>query len=199
MLVTEDDSLASLARSLRDHGASRSDLARHTAAGSFRLAEYEHLGFNYRMTDLQGAVGSAQMGRLEWILQQRAHQAALYTEALANLEWLRVPDVPDGEAHGWQAFVSLYAPTESKLADLPAIRDGRERLMAALEREGISTRPGTHAPVAATVYRDRFGVRAEDYPRALIAESASLALPLYAGLSDDQLERVIEAVLRLGP
>jgi dTDP-4-amino-4,6-dideoxygalactose transaminase len=199
MLVTGDGELAALARSLRDHGASRSDHARHTQPGSFRLADYENLGFNYRMTDIQGALGSVQMDRADWILGERARQAAFYREALGDLEWLRLPSVSTGEVHGWQAFVCLYAPLEPALRRIDELGGRRDRLMTALEAEGIATRPGTHAPVESALYRKRFGFTAADFPAAALAARVSLALPLYAGLGDDDLERVAEAIRRLGP
>jgi dTDP-4-amino-4,6-dideoxygalactose transaminase len=199
MIVTKDERLAALTRSLRDHGASRSDHARHTEPGSFRLADYENLGFNYRMTDFQGAIGSVQMDRANWILAERARQASVYAEALSDLDWLRVPKVPADEVHGWQAFVCLYAPEEPVEANLERLHADRQALMLRLEGEGIATRPGTHAPVETMLYRERFGVRGEQFPRARIAERLSLALPLYAGLTDGELHHVIEALRRLGP
>ncbi len=199
MLVTDNEEVASLARSLRDHGASRSDHARHAAPGAFRLADYERLGFNYRMTDLQGALGSVQMDRAEWILRDRAEQAAFYDQALGDLEWLRPPRVPDGETHGWQAYVCTYAPREPTPGNAAGLRADRDRLMAALERDGIATRPGTHAPVETPLYRERYGLRQGQFPGALMAESLSLALPLFAGLSEPERERVAEGVHRLGP
>lgn len=199
MITTDDASLAELARSLRDHGASISDHARHNAKGSFRLADYEHLGFNYRMTDIQGALGSVQMDRADWILGERARQAAFYDQALADLPWLRTPKVPDGVTHGWQAYVCLYAPEEPSLANVRRLGEARNVLMAALEEDGIATRPGTHAPVLTGLYRDRYGLGEEDFPGAVMAEALSLALPLYAGLGDEALARVADALHRLGP
>lgn len=73
MVTTGRDDLAELARSLRDHVASRSDHARHGEAGGFLLSEYRHLGFNFRLTDIQGALGCAQLNRLDAILQARRY------------------------------------------------------------------------------------------------------------------------------
>src|SRR3712207_9110709 len=103
MLATNDAEIAALARTLRDHGGSRSDLERHSQRGSFMLADYDELGFNYRMTDIQGALGVAQMDRAEWMLAERARVAGSYSAALADLDWLRTPAVPAGEDHGWQS------------------------------------------------------------------------------------------------
>jgi perosamine synthetase len=199
MLITADAALAARARSLRDCGASRSNRERHTSAGAFRLAEYDTLGFNYRMTDLQGALGSAQMDRVEWLLSERARQAAFYDDALGDLEWLRTPTVGEGETHGWQAYVCLYCTEEPTASNIEAMGAGRDRLMDALEQEGVATRPGTHAPVATTFYRERYDFGAHQFPRAEIAGHLSIALPLFAGLDDDDLERVAETVRRLGP
>jgi dTDP-4-amino-4,6-dideoxygalactose transaminase len=194
MLVTGDAQLAALARTLRDHGASRTDLERHGAPEAFRLAEYAHLGFNYRMTDIQGALGSVQMDRAAWILGERARLAARYTEALADLGWLRTPRVPDGEDHGWQAYVCLYAPEEPTPANAAALGERRDALMAELEREGIATRPGTHAPVETALYRERHGLREGQFPAAHLAERLTLALPLFAGMTDADQDRVVEAL-----
>jgi dTDP-4-amino-4,6-dideoxygalactose transaminase len=198
MLATNDAELAKLARTLRDHGASRSDLERHTQRGSFRLADYDHLGFNYRMTDIQGALGAVQMERAEWILGERARQAARYDEALAGLDWLRLPRVPDGEDHGWQAYVCVYAPDEPSVANAGALRERRDTLMADLEDEGIATRPGTHAPVETGLYATRYGLRPGQFPAAHLAERLTLALPLYAGMTGDEQQRVIDALRRHG-
>ncbi|MGH2874002.1 MAG: DegT/DnrJ/EryC1/StrS family aminotransferase [Solirubrobacteraceae bacterium] len=199
MVVTDDGKLAGLARSLRDHGASRSDRERHLTPGGFRLAEFNQLGFNYRMTDLQGALGAAQMDRLEWILAERSRQAAFYQTALRDLEWLRLPQAPAGETHGWQSFVCLYAPEQPTPTNVVALGERRDRMMAALEEEGIATRPGTHSPPHSGFYRERYGITADRFPRARIAERLSIALPLFAGLTEPELERVADAVRRLGP
>src|SRR5262249_50472163 len=112
MLTTGKAEVDALARSLRDHGATKYDLDRHRAPGAFHLAEYPHLGFNFRMTDIQGALGCAQLDRAEWILRRRAELAAVYDESLAAHPALRIPVVPEGRVHGYQAYVCLYAPQD---------------------------------------------------------------------------------------
>jgi perosamine synthetase len=199
MLVTASAELARLARTLRDNGASRSDHQRHVAPGAFRLAEFAQLGFNYRMTDLQGALGCAQMARIEWILAERARQAAFYERALGELPWLRTPQPSPGHVHAWQAYVCLYAPVEPTLANLRDLHEGRDRLMAALEADGIATRPGTLSLADVALYRDRYRLEPADFPNAHFAERMSIALPLFAGIADHDLERVAESIRRLGP
>lgn len=103
MVTTGSGELAALCRSLRDHGASRSDHQRHSSEGAFLLSEYRHLGYNYRLTDIQAALGCAQLERAEWILGERRRVAAGYDEALAEVEWLAPPVIPEGHVHGYQA------------------------------------------------------------------------------------------------
>jgi perosamine synthetase len=198
MLTTGDAELAGLARTLRDHGASRSDYARHGARNSFLLADYEHLGFNFRMTDLQAAVGCVQMDRADFILGERARLAAGYRERLSDLDWLALPGAPEGETHGWQAYVCLFAPDEPRPDNVAALHDRRNALMGALEDEGIATRPGTHAPVETALYMTRYGFRVGQYENAHAAAQLSLALPLFPGMTDGDLDRVAEALRRHG-
>ena len=91
MLTTQSDSMDQLARSLRDHGASRTDLDRHTSKYGFLLAEYGLLGYNYRMTDFQAAIGSAQMDKARTILESRQQQARRYDQLLSSYDWILPP------------------------------------------------------------------------------------------------------------
>lgn len=199
MLTTDRDDLSVLARSLRDHGASKSDLQRHREPGAFLLSEYDRVGWNYRMTDIQGALGSAQMERLEEILDGRRRVAERYSEALADVEWLRTPTVPEGSRHGWQAYVCLYAPEEPELRRVDGLHTGRNELMDRLEREGIATRQGTHAAFLAGQFVRKYGLSPADFPSAYAADRLTLALPLYPQLTDEEQDRVVDALRRLGP
>jgi perosamine synthetase len=184
MITTQREDIDRLARSLRDHGASRSDLTRHEGRGAFLLAEYNHLGYNYRMTDLQGALGCAQMERAKWILAERARCARLYDEVLAEVNWLRTPEVPEGYVHGYQAYVCLFCPDEPSLYNVERLSRWRNELMLRLEAKGIATRQGTHAPVLVGYYAQKYGLHPEQFPRAYLADRLSLTLPLYAQMTD---------------
>jgi perosamine synthetase len=196
MLTTSDAERSSVARSLRDHGADRSDLERHHAQASFLLADYPRLGFNYRMTDIQAAIGCAQMDRAEWILDERRRVARRYDEALAGLDWLDIPLVPDGDVHGYQAYVCLYRPEEPTLRSSAALFERRNALMLTLEDRGVATRQGTHAPVTQMYYRERYGLSEESFPNAVIAERLTLTLPLFPGMTVDEQDFVIEELVR---
>jgi dTDP-4-amino-4,6-dideoxygalactose transaminase len=194
MLTTGSDELAELSRSLRDHGASRSDHARHVSSGSFLLSEYHHLGFNFRMTDMQGALGCVQMDRGQGVLDERTRRARVYDEQLAALGWLQPPAVPAGYEHGYQAYVCLFQPEKASLDNLVSLRTRRNQLMATLEDGGISTRQGTHAAALQGYYRDKYGLAEADFPNASLAEALTITLPLYAQMTDEEQASVVEAL-----
>ncbi|HEX8363135.1 MAG TPA: DegT/DnrJ/EryC1/StrS family aminotransferase [Longimicrobium sp.] len=192
MVTTADDRLALACRGLRDHGATRSDHQRHHGPAAFLLAEYPVVGFNYRMTDIQGALGSAQMDRADTILERRRAIAAAYDERLGGVEWLAAPVVPRGYTHGYQSYVTLFRPEEPTLRNVGALHDRRNALMMRLEGMGISTRQGTHAPVLLEVYREKYGLRPDCFPNAVLADRLSLTLPVAAQMTAADVDAVVE-------
>ena len=191
MVTTDRTDLDARCRSLRDHGASRSDLARHQNAAAFLLSDYDHVGYNYRMTDIQGAMGCAQMDRAPAILDGRGARARGYDEALAGVPWLTLPRVPEGYVHGYQAYVTLFRPETPTLQNAGALHERRNALMASLEAKGIATRQGSHAPVLQGFYARTYGLRPEQFPNACIADRLSLTLPLFPQMTDDEQAFVV--------
>jgi perosamine synthetase len=196
MITTDRDKLDEVTRSLRDHGASRSDLARHNGKEAFLLAEYNRLGYNYRLTDIQGALGCAQMERAEWILAQRRRCAAFYDEALREIEWLRLPITPGGLVHGYQSYVCWFQPETPTIENVTRLHQQRNELMLRLERLGIATRQGTHAPVIQGFYKEKYRLRPEQFLNAYLADRLSLALPLYPQMTESEQTEVIAEVKR---
>jgi dTDP-4-amino-4,6-dideoxygalactose transaminase len=200
MLTTQRDDLDELFRSLRDHGASRSDHDRHEQPGAFLLSEYRHLGFNYRLTDIQAALGVAQLERAEWILAERRRLAGRYDELLADVHWLRTPVVPPGHEHAYQAYAVLFSPEEPTPANVDGLHERRNELMQRLEAQGIATRQGTHAVVLQRYYVERYGLRPkEQFFNAYAADRLSLALPLFPQLTEAEQDEVVAALKRAGP
>jgi dTDP-4-amino-4,6-dideoxygalactose transaminase len=189
MITTDDTALADHLRSLRSHAASVPDAARHDAAGGFLLPAFAEIGFNYRMTDIQAAIGLAQLAKLEEILRRRIALAATYTEALREIPWLRTAPVPASGVHAFQSYVVLV------LTDAPRSRDG---LAHHLESLGIATRQGTHAVHALAYYRKRYGLNVGDCPVAWRADTQSLALPLFSQMSAAEQQRVVAALREIG-
>jgi len=192
MITTESAQLDTLCRSLRDHGASRSDLSRHTERASFLLSDYDVLGFNFRMTDIQGALGCAQIERATWLLDRRRLLAERYDELLADLDWLRTPKVAPGYVHGYQSYVCLFSPKAPTTGNVEELTNLRNAVMARLESSGIATRQGTHAAHLQGYYRERYGLRSEDFPNAYFSDRLSLSLPLYAQMTDEEQATVVQ-------
>ena len=194
MITTQRKDFDQLGRILRDHGASRSDLSRHTGTAGFLLSEYNHLGYNYRMTDIQGALGCAQMDRAAWILDIRSQRAQHYNQLLAEVEWLETPRIPDGFVHGYQAYVCLFCPEKPTLNNVDQLHQGRNELMMQLEAKGIATRQGTHAPVLQGYYTEKYALHPEQFPNAYLADRLGLTLPLYAQMTEVEQASVCQSL-----
>lgn len=189
MLTTNDDRLAAVADQLRNHGASISEEQRHHGPRPYLLAEFNLLGFNYRMTDLQGAVGLTQLKKLDAFIAERQRWADYYRERLSRLNWLRLPEAPSGSSHAWQAYVTYVDPER---APMP-----RNDIMERLQTKGISTRPGTHAVHMLGYYRERYGLKADDLPGARDCDRHTMAIPLHNRMSADDYDYVARSLLDL--
>lgn len=192
MYTTRDGKKAARARALRDHGAAKSDHARHQSAGASLLPVFEMVGYNYRMTDLQAAVGVAQFDKLPSILAQRIAVAKRYDQLLAGVDALMTPAEPDGCRHAYQSYVCRLSVGAVSEREVEAGNARRNQVMAALEAEGIATRQGTHAVHMLDYYRDALGVSPMDFPNAYAADRLSLTLPVYAGMTADEQARVVD-------
>jgi dTDP-4-amino-4,6-dideoxygalactose transaminase len=199
MITTDDTELAAKLRRLRDHGAELSDLDRHTSPRPYRLADHPEAGYNLRMTDIQGALGSAQMDRADAILAERRRLAAAYDAAFASLGWLRTPPHRPGCEHAYQSYACLFQPELVDANSVPRIGSLRNAFMERLQQVGISTRPATHAVHMLSFYRSKYRLEPADFPRAWAANDCSVSLPLFNGMTDAEQAHVIEQVTRLGP
>jgi dTDP-4-amino-4,6-dideoxygalactose transaminase len=187
MLTTNDDALARRASVLRSHGGEVSDLERHRK-GAFALPEHEEVGFNYRMTDFQGALGLVQMDRLEAILGRRQELAAEYTRSLEEVPGVHPPQVPPNANHTFQSYVLRIGPE----AALP-----RDELAASLQQRGIATRQGTHAVHLLAYYRKKYDLAPEDFPQSLSADRDSLSLPIFPSMSAEEQAYVVANIREL--
>ena len=194
MITTAQAEHDSRCRSLRDHGASRSDHDRHTNAAGFLLSDYDMLGYNYRMTDIQGALGCAQMDRVTWILERRRFVAERYDEMLADVPWLKTPAVRDGFVHGYQSYVCLFQPEEPSAGSVERLSSRRNALMARMEADGVATRQGTHAAHLQGFYREKYGIAPGDFLNAWLADRLSISLPLYAQMTEAEQDEVVSSL-----
>lgn len=194
MITTNSDSLAEKLRRLRDHGAAMSDLQRHLGARPYLLADHPDAGYNQRMTDLQAALGAAQMERAEEIVMERRRLASAYDDAFASVPWLKTPLHLDGFEHGYQSYPCLFQPEPITSESVSRVNQRRNEWMDRLQQAGISTRPATHAVHMLSFYREKYGHRPGDFPNAYAANDCSISLPLFHGMTEVEQAFVIEQV-----
>ena len=196
MVTTLDSELADRIRCLRDHGATMSDLQRHLGAKPYLLADHPEAGYNQRMTDIQGALGSAQMARAYEIVLERRRLANIYNDAFVGLDWLRIPSCYEGYEHGYQSYPCMFRPENLDLENVKEVNQARNAWMEALQIAGISTRPATHAVHMLSYYQKKYGCEAKDYPNAYIANDCSISLPLFHGMTEAEQGFVIDFVIK---
>ena len=173
-LVTNDEKVARLARSLVNHGRE---------AGGDHWVEHRRLGFNYRLSDLAAALGVAQLRRLDELQESRARVASWYSERLDGLSGITAPAVRQDVQLGWFAYVVRLADAYS--------RADRDRIMDELRARGIECRnyfPPIHLQ---PFYRQRYGYEPGDFPITEAAAERTIALPFFSGLSEAEVDRVV--------
>ena len=174
---------------LRNMGASISDSQRHFGPTPYILPEFKILGYNYRMTDIQAAIGISQMKKLKIIISRRKEMATFYSESLSNLDWLILPKTPKNFSHAWQAYVTIVDPKKA-----PAKRN---TIMETLEKKGISTRPGTQAVHMLGYYKKKYNIKSNDLPKSKFCYQNSMAIPLHNNLSLKDLKYVVKCIKNL--
>ena len=195
MVTTGSEQLAEKIRCLRDHGASVSEGRSCQTAGTQLLFDHIYAGYNQRMTDIQAALGSAQMSRGDSIISERRRLARRYDQKLNPVEWLKTPKLDAGFTHGYQSYCCLFQPEPFKSDTIARINVRRNAWMENLKHEGISTRPGTHAIHMLSFYQKKYGIMPERFPNARVAHECSVSLPLFSGMTEKEQDYVVEKVL----
>lgn len=190
MVTTNDPALAARVAQLRNHGASTSEQERTDGPRPWLLPDFEALGFNYRMTDLQGAVGLVQLGRLDGFIDERARWARFYATELAPLAWLEVPREPEGSRHAWQSLVC-------RVDEAKAPRS-RNEVMQFLKSRGVDTRPGTHAIHMLGYHSRTYGLRPDDFPASRDCDRHTVAIPLHNRMTEEDYRHVVDSIRALG-
>ena len=182
MITTNDAELANRLRQLRQHAMSLSDVVRHNAKQV--IAEtYDEVGYNFRMTDMQAAIGCIQLGRLPNFLLRRRYLASRYNEALQSLSWLETPFVPAHCRHNYQSYMV-------RLKGAAAV--SRDDIMQVMLEKNISTRRAIMAIHRELPYRSKRwdAVLAQTN---LVTDTA-LILPLFHEMSEADQDYVIETL-----
>ncbi len=182
MIVTDDDVLAERCRALRNQGRAQNNPAAESITDEGSWLHHEHLGYNYRLSELAAAMGIVQMERLDDILARRREVACMYFDKLMDYPEIILPTIPDEASMSWFVFVVRLSN--------PFTVKQRERIITGLRRHDVGSSnyfPPIHLQPP---YRQRFNFQTGDF---LIAESLAqrtLALPFYNKLDATQIELV---------
>ena len=177
-MLTDDEAIAAKARSFRNHGITVDHRARSLA--SDWVYSIMSPGLNYRLTDIQSALGRSQLRKLSPFLKRRREIAAAYDVAFADLEGVSPLEVMPDVEHAYHLYVVRVAE--------------RDRAFALYRERGVGVNVHYIPTHLLDVYRERFGTSQGDCPRAEAAYGEILSLPIYPAMDDVTVDRVIEVV-----
>lgn len=173
MIVTDDDGLAERIKLLRSHGGVRIG----------HWYQYEAAGYNYRLSDVLGAIGVAQMRKLQWIIDRKRELAQQLKQRLAEIEGITCPTDPPWGGHIYQSFVILVDSDVN-----------RDQIIADLGERGIETTLGTYALHAQPFFQRRYDYSPNDLPNSYFAYRQTITLPLYAQMTKDDIEYISDSL-----
>lgn len=185
MIATSDDDLAERMRQLSLHGMSRDAWKRYSGSGSWY---YEILAAGYKdnMTDVQAALGIHQLKKLDGFIATRARYAQIYNEAFALLPEIATPEVTTGQRHAWHIYVIQVM--------LDRIKIDRGQFIQELRTRNIGTSVHFIPVHLHPYYQERFGYRRGDLKQAEQLYDCIVSLPLYPGMTDEDVQDVVRAV-----
>jgi perosamine synthetase len=186
MVTTGRDELASRLRRFRNHGL-ETDFRERTARGA-PYSPMVDLGFNYRLSDLQCALGTSQLSKLEPLLKRRAAIAERYAGALGAMDLVTVPAVLPDCRHAWHIFPVLL--------EIDRLSAPRDTVLAALRAEGIGAAVH-YVPTYRHPYYERLGYGRGLCPRAEAAYERLVSLPLFPGMADSDVTDVLTALRKV--
>jgi len=185
MVTTSNEAYYNRIKLLRQHGMSVNDRVRHLS-DKVIIEDHLEVGFNYRMTDIQAAVGIKQLERLDGLIEERRKIAHRYQKELADLSMIRLPEEPEGFFTSYQSF-SIYLKPECSL--------GRNDVMQKMLDAGISTRRGVMTSHRESAYAEE--CKGLSLPMSEEASDRSIVLPLYVPMSDEEVSYVIKHLRRI--
>ena len=184
MITTENPEYAERLRILSLHGISKDAWKRYTAEGTWRYDILE-TGYKYNLTDLQAALGLAQLSKCDAMRDKRVTIAETYTRALDGLEDYKTPTIPAIGEHAWHLYVLQVNSS--------ALRIDRNRLIEELKARGIGT--SVHfIPLHLHTLYQHLGYRVGDFPNAEERFEGALSLPIYPAMTEQDTERVMDAL-----
>lgn len=187
MVTTNDPDLAARLRMFRNHGLD-SDGYQRANEGQWHY-QMKFLGYNYRLTDISCALGLSQLSRLEENVQRRRAIAQRYETGLQGIPGVNTPVVREEANSAWHLYVIRPG--------LDLLRGDRDKVVAALRAEGIGANVHYLPVHLHRYYRDRFGYKEGDYPVSEEIYKEIVSLPMFHGMTDQDVDDVIEAVHRV--
>jgi perosamine synthetase len=187
MVTTDRADLAESLRRFRNHGIS-SDARQRNAAGQWHY-EMVLLGFNYRLTDVACALGLSQLTRLEANLARRREIAARYSAAFRNLRGVLVPSVRTDVSPAWHLYPIRVNPAQ--------LNADRAHVFRALRAENVGVNVHYIPVHRHPYYRQRFGYQGGEYPVAEAAYEQLISLPMFHGMTDQDVQDVIAALTKV--
>lgn len=169
MVTTDDDDLADRIQLLRSHGGVRRE----------RFLVFEDAGFNYRLSDVNAAIGLAQMDRLEEIIAARRTLAAAYAQALSSVSSVTPPVEPAGFRHTYQSYVCRLDPSVN-----------RDAVIDYMAKAGVEATLGTYALHCQPAFERTLGMKCGDLPHSAAAFAQTVTLPLHPALTQEDVEQV---------
>jgi perosamine synthetase len=180
MITTSNEVYAKRLKTLRQHAMSVNDLERHTS-NKIIIEEYPEVGYNYRMTDIQAAIGIKQLEKLDWIVKERRTIAKRYYESLQSCKHVVLPTEQDNQFSNYQSYCIRL--TESS----PISRDD---LMQKMHVAGIATRRSVMM-----IHKEKaYYTENVTLPNTSLLSMQSLIIPLYVGMTIEEQNTVITAI-----
>lgn len=185
-ITTRNEALVKFVNLMRFHGVDREAWNRFAKEGSQHY-DVVAAGFKYNMMDIQAAIGIHQLAELEMMLEDRAKLGQRYNELLNDWKELTLPQDPNyPHRRAWYIYAPLINPEIANLT--------RDQFIQAMKDAGIGTGLHYEATHLYQFYREKFGYRAGDFPHAENVGQRIVSLPLYAGMTFEQQDKVIAAM-----
>ncbi|MFP4114011.1 MAG: DegT/DnrJ/EryC1/StrS family aminotransferase [Spirochaetota bacterium] len=188
MVVTDDPKLAKRISVMRLHGIDREVWDRYTAKSPSWHYQVVDAGFKYNMPDLLAAIGRVQLGRAHEFHDRRRAVAAAYRDMLADRDYLELP--AESSTSSWHLYVIRLVPDRLSI--------DRDEFIRRLSERRIGTSVHFIPLHLMPYYRDRYRLKPTDFPVSLDSYSRAVSLPIYPGLTDDEVARIAEAVRTVG-
>lgn len=182
MCITDNKEIFDSLNQLRNHGGFM-NLKDENYGAPFYMGEYDCLGYNYRLSDIQAAIGVAQMDKLQGLLMHRKECAMKYIELLKNNKKIIIPEHREIYGPTFQSFVILLKEGMSAQ---------RNQIMLELQKAEIQTKQGTHAVHRLGYYRNKYSIKENDYPMASYCEDCSITLPIYPNMTEEEQKNIID-------